>query len=165
MVETGKMLQGFRGSSPRVCSFLLEKDGIMVWSPDTYSCGHYSIFITVWCWCRGSSDTGPKGPGVEYLRFTTREGGNRPCVGRALGGSQGIQPEAFPCGIGSSLAWPFVGNPIKQYEPCMVLVVEPIIHLWWHPTVWMVAIVSISAKCLCWLRFILYFRNVFYTMH
>src|SRR5574338_1075852 len=32
-------------------------------------------------------------------------------------------------------------------------------------TVWMVAIVGISAECLCWLRLILYFRNDFYTMH
>ena len=50
------------------------------------------------------SDKGPKGPGVAYLRFTAREGGNRPCVGREPGGSRGVPPEAFPCGIGSSLA-------------------------------------------------------------
>ena len=60
----------------------------------------------------------------------------------------------FHVAMGSSLAWPFVGNPIPNTKPCTVLVVEPIIHLWWRPTVWMVAIVGISAKCLCWLRFI-----------
>src|SRR5574338_277279 len=30
-----------------------------------------------------------------------------------------------------------------QYVICTVLVVEPAIHLWWRPTVWMVAIVGI----------------------
>ena len=59
-------------------------------------------------------------------------------------GSWGVFPEAFPFRCKEvPLPDHLFENPKKQYEPCTVLVVEPIIHLWWRPTVWMVAIVGI----------------------
>ena len=65
-------------------------------------------------------------------------------------------------GKGSSLAWPFVGNPKKQYVTCTVLVALPAMECGGNLLLNIVAIVGISAECLCWLRLILYFRNVFH---
>ena len=54
----------------------------------------------------------------------------RPCVGRdltvtlVLGTSRQRRSHVA---VGSSLAWPFVGNPFFNYVPCTVLVVEPAI--------------------------------------
>ena len=98
----------------------------MVWSPDTYSCW-YTISITVWCCWIERSDKGPKGPGDGILvSVVTQLGVTRPCVGRDPVWFSGMSIQRHShVAMGSSLAWPFVGNPKKQYETCTVLVVEP----------------------------------------
>ena len=54
----------------------------MVWSPDTYSCGHTILLL---CDVVGVEDPRIKvanDRGWHILGFTSREGGNWPCVGR-----------------------------------------------------------------------------------
>ena len=81
-------------------------------------------------------------------------------------GSWGVFPEAFPFRCKEvPLPDHLLENPKKQYEPCTVLVVLPAMECGGNLLLNIVAIVGISAECLCWLRLILYFRNVFYTMH
>ena len=70
-----------------------------------------------------------------------------------------VFPEAFSCGNGKFLGLTICWKSKETIRSCTVLVVEPIIHLWWRPTVWMVAIVGISAECICWLRFISLFSK------
>ena len=67
MVETGICGKVMRVAPFRVCHFLLEKGGIMVWSPDIYSCGN-TIYIFL-CGVVGieRSDKGPKGPGDDIF--------------------------------------------------------------------------------------------------
>ena len=163
MVQTGKMRQGFRGSSPRVWPFLLEKGSIMVWSPDTYSCWN-TWFIIVWCWLESSRLKVPKDRGWHIWGFIPREGGSRPCLAESQGGSRGVPPEAFPCGsrkfLSLTICWKsketiraFYGFSCITCHSLMVVT-----------TVWMVAIVGISAKCLCWLRFISLVSKCFPTL-
>ena len=107
----------------------MEKGSIMVWSPDTYSCGHCSIYLLL-CDVVGVEDPRLKVPndrGWYISGFIPREGGSRPCVSREQVGSRGVPPEAFPCGnrkfLSLTICWKI---PKKQYAPCTVLVVEPV---------------------------------------
>ena len=64
MVETGICGKVMRVAPFRVCHSLLVKGGIMVWSPDIYSCGCSNlIYCVVVALDRGPSDKGSKGPG------------------------------------------------------------------------------------------------------
>ena len=112
MVETGICGKVMRVAPFRVCHFLLERGGIMVWSPDTYSCGH-TLFIM----CDDvteRSDKGPKGPGNDIFVSYLVTGVTRPCVGReqlSLGTSSQRRSHVA---VGSSLARPFVVNPFPN---------------------------------------------------
>ena len=165
MVETGKMRQGFRGSSPRVWPFLLEKGGIMVWSPDIYLCGCsnliYCVIVAVWSRPRIKV---PKDRGVAYSSssYLVTEV-TRPCVGRDPVRFSGRPSRSVPIDSRKFLSLTICWKSIFQYEPCTVLVVEPAIYLWWSPLDGRYSMHS--SKCICWLRLILYFRNVFHTRH
>ena len=99
MVETGIVRQGFRGSSPRVWPFLLEKGSIMVWSPDTYSCWN-TYYYGVMLVRERSRLKVPKDRGWHIWGFVISLGkrGSRPCLAEIQLGSRGVLPEAFPCG-------------------------------------------------------------------
>ena len=90
-------------------------------------------------WCdvgyRALGWKGPKGPGNGVLvSVVTQLGVTRPCVGRVPVWFSGMSFQRHShVAMGSSLAWPFVGNPIPNTKPCTVLVVEPAIYLWWSP--------------------------------
>ena len=85
-------------------------------------------------WLRALGERSQRTEEWHIRSVVTQLGVTRPCVGRDLVWFSGtsIQRRSHVA-MGSSLAWPFVGNPKKQYETCMVLVVEPAIHLWWAP--------------------------------
>ena len=106
----------------RVCHSLLVKGGIMVWSPDTYSCG-YCRSITLWYFVvvvASARIKVPKDRGMTYScsSYLVTEV-TRPCVGRDLTVtlvSRDVPPEAIPCGsrkfLSLTICWKSI-HPIR----------------------------------------------------
>ena len=115
-------------------------------------------------WLRALGEKVPKDRGMAYSVSCYSVRGNPALCWQRSGLVLGTSfQRRFHVAMGSSLAWPFVGNPKKQYETCTVLVVEPAMECGGNLLLNIVSYSRHSSKCLCWLRFIFYFRNEFFS--
>ena len=135
MVKTGNCGKVMRVAPFRVCHFLLEKGGIMVWSPDAIPVWwHQSYLLCDCCFViEGPQIKVANDREVAYSCSSYLVRGNPALCWQRAVVSRDVPPEAYPCGSRKFLRLTICWKSNSQYEPCTVLVVEPAIYLWWSP--------------------------------